>query len=672
MKKLLPFVLAFILSILLIFRFSYQTFAQDCEIGEVQATPLDCNESGFFMVEINFDYANVGSEGFHVQGNGYNYGNFEYGDLPVQVGPLEGDGETVYEFAVIDNQVEGCSNWTEIDPVDCEGGECYISELTIDDYPCEEGYYNVLLNFDYQNVGDNGFKLYVNYDLFGEYNYEELPLNIGPFTGDGESVYHFLVQDATVDNCASDANFGPIQCDTTGECHIWDVNAAVLPCNESGNFNVQLDFNFINTGNEGFHVQGNGHNYGNFEYADLPIQIGPLEGDGTTEYEFVVIDNQHDDCSDWTSIDPVDCDGGNECNIHDMTVEVNPCEEGHFNVDLNFEYEHVSEAGFNLFVNYDLYGTYNYADLPINIGPLAGDGETAYHFLVRDVYFDDCAEDISIDPVDCNEGECHIWDVETTILPCNEEGEFNVLLNFEYEHVGDEGFEVHGNGNNYGSFEYADLPVELGPFVADGESEYEFGVNDKQFDNCHSGTAIDPFICDSALQIINMSMEVQDCEDDTYYLIVDFDMLEPGNESFTVAGNGMEPQTFYYSELPVTIGPLTNDKISSYYFIVQNEDGFGDWRRLFPFTCESLGFIERTDLKNQLNIFPNPSSGLVYFKNIANETVEIFIYDLTGNEVNKINLESNSIQSFKFEETGLYFYRASNGQSLVSGKFTIN
>jgi len=767
MKRIIPLILAAILSIFLIFKLSYRTFAQDCEIGEVQATALDCDDNGSFMVEINFDYANVGTDGFHVQGNGNMYGNFEYSDLPIQVGPLEGDGTTAYEFAVIDNQFEGCSNWTEIDPVDCGGsgecyiseltiddypceggnynvlldfnyenvseegfrlyvngdlfgeysysdlplnigpfvgdgetiyhflvedylhescasdanfgpidcnggGDCYISELTIDDYPCEDGQYNVLLDFDYQNVGSNGFKLFVNYDLFGEYYYEDLPLNIGPFIGDGESVYHFLVQDANHEDCASDANFGPIQCDTTGTCHIWDVNAEVLPCDESGNFNVQLNFNHINTGNEGFRVQGNGHNYGNFEYADLPIQLGPFEGDGVTGHEFVVIDNQYGDCSGSTAIDPVNCNGGGDCNIHDMTVEVNPCEEGNFTVNLNFEYEHVSDAGFNLYVNYELYGTYSYADLPINIGPLAGDGETAYHLLVRDVHFEDCAEDIVIDPVDCTGGECHIWDVEATVLPCNEEGEFNVLLNFEYENVGDDGFEVHGNGHNYGTFEYNDLPITLGPFIADGETEYEFGARDRQHEDCHSATSIEPFICDSVTLMTNMSMEVQNCNDKTYYLLVDFDMIEPGGESFTITGNGMEQQTFSYSDLPLLIGPLTNDEVSSYYFIVHDENGFGNWKRLFPFTCENLGFAERKSVSDQLSVFPNPSSGLVYFKSTGSETIEISIYDLTGNEIDKINLGEKSIQSLNFTDPGLYFYRASDGYSLVSGKFTIN
>jgi len=162
----------------------------------------------------------------------------------------------------------------------------------------------------------------VNYELFGEFEYEQIPLeNIGPFLGDGETVYHFLVRDHQFEDCAEDLNFGPIECQGGGECFIGQVNADVMPCNESGNFYVLLNFGYENVGEMGFRVQGNGNNYGNFEYEDLPIEIGPLTGDGITIYEFVAIDNQFEDCSNWTAIDPVDCDTTtNECTIFKLMV----------------------------------------------------------------------------------------------------------------------------------------------------------------------------------------------------------------------------------------------------------------------------------------------------------------------------------------------------------------
>ncbi|MCF8236425.1 MAG: T9SS type A sorting domain-containing protein [Bacteroidales bacterium] len=285
-----------------------------CQIGEVEAEVLPCNEAGQFSVLLDFSFEDVGAEGFRVQGSGNNYGSFEYDDLPLEIGPLDGDGNTVYEFVVIDNQIEDCSNWTAIDPVNCGG---------------------------------------------------------------------------------------------VGECEIWDVWAEPQPCNEEGSFYVLLDFEYNNVGEEGFHVQGNGTNYGDFYYENLPLEIGPLAGDGTTVYEFAVVDNQYVECSNWAEIDPVDCEGsGGDCEIDDLEVEVQECnDEGMFYALLDFEFENVSEEGFKLYINDDLFESYDYDDLPVEAGPLEGNGETEYTFSVTDQFFEGCNAAETIGPVDCEEGE---------------------------------------------------------------------------------------------------------------------------------------------------------------------------------------------------------------------------------------------------------------------------
>ncbi|MEA3479738.1 MAG: T9SS type A sorting domain-containing protein [Bacteroidota bacterium] len=163
-----------------------------CEIGEILVEVEPCDELGYFEVILTFEYANVSDSGFTVQGNGVNYGNFQYQDLPVTIGPLEGDGVTEYEFVVTDLVFPDCSNWTAIDPVDCGTGDCQIWDLVVDDHPCVGEMFNVYLNFEYENVSAEGFSVFVNDDLFENYLYEDLPLeSIGPFLGDGTTFYEF-------------------------------------------------------------------------------------------------------------------------------------------------------------------------------------------------------------------------------------------------------------------------------------------------------------------------------------------------------------------------------------------------------------------------------------------------------------------------------------------------
>ena len=516
------------------------TATAQCEIGAIEAYATPCDEQGFFNVIIHFEYANVGSQGFTVQGNGATYGNFEYADLPVTINDLPGDGTTFYEFVVRDVEFHDCHNFIEFGIVDCDpAGDCHIWDLVVDDHPCVENHFFCYLDFLYENVSTEGFALYINNELYDNFSYDELPLQeVGPLLGDGSTIYHFLVSDIGNPTCAEDLNFGPVDCSGSGDCNIWDVYADVQPCNESGFFHVLLDFEFANTGNNGFRVQGNGNNYGNFSYDDLPVTIGPLEGDGVTVYEFVVIDNDYEACHDFTVIDPVDCNppGGN----------------------------------------------------------------------------------------------CEIGAIEATVLPCNEDNEFYVLLNFAYANTSD-GFTVQGNGMFYGNFLYSQLPVEIGPLQGDGVTVYEFGVHDAVHEACGNATAIDPVSCEGETALKNFTTQVMSCQDDMYMLKLDLEAVNQGSQGFTLSGNGQNYGTFNYEQLPVEIGPLPVNGNIAYYFVAKDLEHpqYGNWKRLVPFTCESLDLPENS-LENDVKIYPNPSSGSVVIEIPEKDDVAIFIYNSSG------------------------------------------
>ncbi len=472
-----------------------------CEIGTPTATILPCNEEGNFYIKLNFEYGGIGEEGFSVQGNGNNYGSFEYGNLPVQIGPLEGDGTTIYEFVVIDNQYEDCTNWTAIDPVDCGGsGDCEIWDVWADDHPCNDnGYFYVLLGFDYVNVGEEGFRVKGNGTNYGNFEYGDLPVEIGPLLGDGVTVYEFIVKDLQYNDCSDWTELGPIDCSVGSDCDIYDMEIVVWPCNDDGFFWVDIDFEYENIGGEGFDAYVNDDYIGHFWYEQLPIEYGPLEGDGETIYNFFIVDTEFESCHDWEAIDPVDCEGGGgDCEIGELEIEILPCnEEGNFFVVVDFDYANVSDEGFKLFVNWDLYESYDYNDLPIEVGPLVGDGETPYHFLVRDIVYEDCASDGSIEAVDC-EGSgntCEIGELDIEILPCNEGDNFFVEIDFEYANVGT-GFLLYVNEDLWDDYTYNALPIEVGPLAGDGTTSYGFLVKDAQHEDCNSFADIEPVNCD--------------------------------------------------------------------------------------------------------------------------------------------------------------------------------
>lgn len=465
---------------------------------------------------------------------------------------------------------------------------------------------------------------------------------------------------------------------TAPDCEIGAIYVEIEPCDEAGNFDVILSFEYANVGIEGFRVQGNGNNYGNFEYESLPITIGPLEGDGVTEYEFVVIDNEFEDCTNWTAIDPVDCNTGGECMIFDLVVDDHPCDGEHFNVYLNFEYENVSNEGFTLYVNDDLFESYSYEDLPLeSIGPFDGDGTTVYIFEVYDQVFENCFDINEFGPIDCGGGgDCNIWDVEATVLPCDENGFFMVLINFEYENVSEIGFSLLGNGNDYGDFLYENLPVEIGPLEGDGITAYEFLAEDNHYDDCSDWTEIDPVNCETAPQMTNLETDVTACLDNLYQLTISFDFENEGEDGFIVTGNNKEYGEFQYDELPVIISQLWTDGITPYYFIVKDKANitYGNWNQLIPFTCENLGISDEAE--EEILVYPNPFIDAVSIRYQISDVRYLIcdLYSISGIRIerlietkeivgeNEIEIELNHLPA------GIYFVRLQIGESVLVKK----
>ena len=91
----------------------------------------------------------------------------------------------------------------------------------------------------------------------------------------------------------------------------------------------------------------------------------------------------------------------NSCNIYDLTAEVVDCANGEFYAKLNFLHENTGDEGFVVKGNGVVYDTFQYEQLPVAVGPLAADGTTNYGFLVQDLEFPDCAEDVGLGTVDC-------------------------------------------------------------------------------------------------------------------------------------------------------------------------------------------------------------------------------------------------------------------------------
>ncbi len=507
------------------------------------------------------------SDLFTVAGNGNDYGTFNYNELPITVGPLEGDGITIYEFVVTDNLDPNCSEFTVIDPVFCDvQGDCAIIELVVDPQDCNnDGTYNIFINFNYENPGNDFFDLFDGSgNNIGFYALADLPIIHENFVPSGNDFDVITVCINDMPNCCATEEFLALDCPTP-QCQISNVVADPGPC-DGMLFWVTINFDYENTGDL-FSIHGNGTDYGDFDYNDLPVTIGPLVGDGITIYEFVVTDLANPNCSDFTVIDPIQCDV-NICEIWDLVAEAHSCDGEFFLVDIDFNYENTSDS-FEVHGNGNNYGTFAYADLVITIGPFEGNGQSL-EFVVFDQQNDGCAADVVIEAPYCPGIDCEIWGLVAEAHDCD--GEFFLVdIDFNYENTSDS-FEVHGNGNNYGTFAYADLVITIGPFEGNGQS-LEFVVFDQQNDGCAAEVVIEAPYCPGLdCEIWNVVAEAHDCDDNDQFLLdVDFN-FENTSDSFVVLGNGNNYGTFAFADLFITLGPFEGNGQTLEFFIFDQQD----------------------------------------------------------------------------------------------------
>ncbi len=465
-----------------------------CEIWNITAEPTPCNDLGLFNAVINFNHANTNST-FTIVGNGNNYGTFSYTDLPVTLTDLEANG-TVYEFIVTDTDQPDCSNFTGLE-VNC-GTDCQFTDFIVEAWDCDaDGAFLIDIDFNVENPISDSFHLLISTPsttVLETYAYSDLWLTTGPLYADG-STYLFSVWDVADESCSTGGTLVSEDCVGT-DCLLWDLTVEPTDCDSDGNFYTYIDFDAINA-NDSFHItiaSGNSVYEGTHIYGELPLTAGPLVGDGSV-YTMQIIDNEDETCALNYNFDSEDCDAPSDCEISNLDVYPLTCNpDGSYSVLVLFDYENVNSDHFDVFAeNGDLIGTYNYDELPLTISSFPTTGNSNDVLSVCNNDNDQCCAIAEFEALDCS--TCEIVNVLLEEQACDVDLNFMVSLDLEVQGNGALGFLVLGNGTNYGAFDYADLPIELGPFTGDAITTYEFIVVDIANTSCTGTASIGPIDC---------------------------------------------------------------------------------------------------------------------------------------------------------------------------------
>ena len=155
-------------------------------------------------------------------------------------------------------------------------------------------------------------------------------------------------------------------------------------------------------------------------------------------------------------------------------------------------------------------------------------------------------------------GDCALSNFTATPSVCNGYGEIYIDLAFDFEYVGTESFGIMLNGTEYDTYSYQTLyeqgSINIGPFTADGSTDWEIYIIDKENGStCTTNTInINAADCTDAICQFSNLTAITTCDSRGYFQVdLSFDYQGVVGNSFDVyvSNNISSPATFNYSEL---------------------------------------------------------------------------------------------------------------------------
>ncbi len=404
------------------------------------------------------------------------------------------------------------------------------------------------------------------------------------------------------------------------QCSLDSLTVTIGDCT-SGMVDVWIDFHPENSSSDRFSVRGNGQHYGDYSYADLPVNIGPIKVDPHKNYEFIVRDLREGSCTSVLEYGNISC-FDSTCNMSDLKAFVyDSCRsENSYTVKIDFKSAGINH--FDISVNGEFLLSALVNQLPVNLEiPSDGDVDT-----IRITANDQpgCFASIAVQSPLCK-STCGISDLYAKAIECDNES-FYVKLGFEHFGPHSDKFSVKGkDGQEYGSFHYSDIPLFLGPIMSGNSETLQFIVTDPDYPDCVLETTIDGSPCGDACQLVQPELEMIRCDSGLFDLSLDFIHTGDLSDSFKIKMNGSSYGVFAYSDLPVSLSGLQADGRTYYEFVVidQERSDCSTTSRLGPVDCYcEIGIIKvleagectsdstyrvslKSDLKGAFDIYVN-------------------------------------------------------------------
>jgi len=468
----------------------------NCDVFDLQVDVGGCTSNSTYELVVNFQVTNPPSNNFSLWANGQFFGIFNLNQLPLAIPNFPWDGGAFDNLKVCFTNApsgqDACCEDIQFHVPDCLLGTCEIYDFTVTPGDCDTNANTYPLTFDFQvdNPGNDFFEVWVNNVYYGLHLLSALPFTIPnvPSNGNAGDIIKVCINDHP--DCCKTLDFPGPDCGGGGNCEIFDVVLDPGACDPAtGGYNLHVNFQVVNPGNDFFEVWGNGIYLGLFPLNGLPLLIPNFPSNGPAIDVIKICINDHPDCCKIIDFQGPNCGGGN-CEIFDLQLETGDCTgDSTYQLQVKFQVINPPSNMFQVWANGQLFGVFNLNQLPLLIQDFPWNGGNfdgiKICIMPNAPGTDPCCIQKEFPVPACLDDDCHIFDLQVLHTPCLC-GQFFAVLTFEHNNGGAGGFDIFGNGNNYGNFPYnTTQPIILGPFNGDGVTSYWFEVADhNQPDHC--------------------------------------------------------------------------------------------------------------------------------------------------------------------------------------------
>jgi len=494
----------------------------DCDIVDLWVEKGDCTSDSTYQVQIGFEVLNPTDSTFGVWANGNFLGYFSLSQLPLTIDsfPWGGGMKDVVKVCITSPNAPpsfDCCASLEFKAPGCvvNPDQCVISDIMVDPGDCtSDSTYRIELHFWVDNPPSTVYRVYANGALIGSFPLSQLPLIIDdfPWGGGAVDVLEVCIPDPASPNspgcCAKFEIHTPDCLSNPPDCLIDELTVEVGGCTSDSTYVVKIDFDVVGAGAATqYGVWANGVLFGVYPLTQVPLVIQNFPWNGGQNDEIkICLQNANSFppfgcCKTIEYKVPACLQQSTPCEIDDLVVDPGGCtSDSTYEVVINFKVLNSVSSTFGVWANGVFLGFSNLSQLPLTISDFPWDGGQTDKIKVCMVTMNSmfaCCKEKTFDVPDCLNSPCDIDDLQVLATPCLC-GQFFAVLSFTAKGGSPDGFNIKGNGVDYGNFQYGQpQPIILGPLNGDGTTNYGFVVSDLGHPNCAEDVHLGVISCSS-------------------------------------------------------------------------------------------------------------------------------------------------------------------------------